>query len=81
MSTPVNYYIGMKRGDPFNIQAVQTGTTTLGSAADVELRMQIDNGTTTTGLTRKDVLIIMEILEGFIESGGLQHAGGSLPAI
>ncbi len=81
MSTPVNYYIGVKRGDPLNIQNVQTSTSTLGSAADIELRMQIDNGTSTTGLTRKDVLIAMEILEAFIESAGLQHAGATLPAL
>lgn len=81
MSTPVNYYIGVRRGEPLNIQAVQTGTSTLGSAVDVELRMQIDNGTAVTNLKRKDVVVDLKILLAFLESGGLQHAGANLPAL
>lgn len=81
MSTPVNYYIGVKMGDPLNVNNVQTGTSTLGSAADVELRMQIDNGTSTTGLTRLHALKCMEILEAFIESGGNNHDGQFLPKL
>ena len=81
MSTPVNYYIGLKRGPTGRDFDVVAGTSTAGSAVDVELRMQIDNGTNTTGLTRKDTLLIMEILERFIEERGLNHAGAFLPAL
>lgn len=81
MSTPVNYYLGLKRGAPFNVNSVVAGTTTSGSAVDVELRLQIDNGTNATGLTRKDALLVIEILESFIESGGINHNGQNLPAL
>jgi hypothetical protein len=81
MSTPVNYFLGLKRGAPLNVNQVVAGTSTSGSAVDVELRLQIDNGTNTTGLTRKDVMIAIEILQSFIQSGGNNHDGQNLPAL
>lgn len=80
MSTPVNYYLSMKRGDNNNPFAITSGTTTVGATADIELRMQIDNGTSTTGLRRLDVKKALETILAFVESGGLNHAGANLPA-
>lgn len=76
-----NRYLGLKRGAPFNIGLVVAGASTAGTAVDVELRMQINDGSNATGLTRLDVLKIMEILEAYIESGGKNHAGVNLPAM
>ncbi len=81
MSTPVNYFLGLKMGDPLNVNNVQLGTSTLGSAADVEVRLQIDNGTATTGLTRLQAYKCLEIIEAFIQSGGNNHDGQFLPKI
>ncbi len=81
MSTPVNFYLGLKRGAPFNVNSVVAATSTQGSAVDVEVRIQIDNGTSTTGITRKDTVLLLEIIEAFIESGGNNHDGQNLPKI
>ena len=81
MSTPVNYYLGLKRGSINQDFQVVAASTTSGSAVDVELRIQIDNGTSTTGITRKDVLLLVEVLERFISDRGLNHAGAFLPAL
>lgn len=77
----VNYYLGVKRGAPLNVNNVVAGTSTAGTAVDVELRLQINDGSNATGLTRKDAILAIEILEAFIESGGNNHAGANLPAL
>lgn len=59
---------------------VATAPQTIKVIADGSSKILL-NGAATTGLTRKDVLIAMEILEAFIESAGLQHAGATLPAL
>lgn len=70
MSTPVNYYIGIPRGK-FNLAAVIAAAVSQTTAVDVEIRMQIDNGTTTTKLTKEDVVIAMRTLEQYLLSNGL----------
>jgi len=75
----VNYYIGMKRGDSNNPGAITATTTTVGTAADVEVRMQLNTGSVATGLTRLDVKKIFETLVQFIDNGGLNGAGANLP--
>ena len=79
----VNYYLGYKRGA--NVaspgMSITTGTSSAGTAVDVEVRIQIDNGTTTTGITRKDVNILLDGIESFLNEGGLNHAGANLPAL
>jgi hypothetical protein len=77
----VNYYLGVKRGAALNVNRVVAGTATSGTAVDVEVRLQINDGSNATGLTRKDAKIALEILEAFIESGGNNHDGANLPAI
>lgn len=55
MSVAVNYYLGIARGQTENPGNVVARTSSGATAADVELRMQIDNGTGLTGLTKLDV--------------------------
>jgi hypothetical protein len=78
----LNYYLGLKRGASNNPGNVVSGTTSGGTAADVEVRMQINNGSSGTGLTRKDVILLLEQIEEFIEQGGITgQAGANLPAL
>lgn len=77
----LNYYLGVKRGDPLNTGIVNAGTATIGSAADVELRIQINDGINPSGLTRKDLENCLCVIQAYIESGGLNHAGTYLPVL
>ncbi len=78
----LNYYLGVKRGDlPQTVKIVTAGTTTAGTAVDVEVNIQINNGSSATGITRKDVNLALDIIKRFINSGGLNHAGADLPAL
>jgi hypothetical protein len=77
----VNYYLGLKRGDSFDVGKVVAGTSTVGASADVELRIQINNGSADTGITKLDVLKALELLEAYIAQGGVPGDGGAnLPA-
>ena len=76
----LNYYLGLQRGANFRPEEVTAGVTTAGTAVDVELNIQINNGTTATGIRRKEVLQILKVLEAYIQSGGIQGAGTYLPA-
>lgn len=76
----VNYYIGVKRGAPLNVNNVVAGTSSAGTAVDVEVRMQINDGANATGLSKKETVIALEILEAFIEGNGINHNGSNLPA-
>ena len=81
MSTPVNYYMAVRRGVNNNPGSVTFATTTQGASADVELRMQIDNGTSTTGLTIMDVMKILELFEQTVVQRGITgNLGLDLPA-
>jgi hypothetical protein len=77
----VNYYLGLKRGAPFNVHNVAAALTSAGTAADVELRIQINDGATATGITRLDVQKLLEIIEAFVEGGGRNHDGQFLPPL
>lgn len=80
MSTPVNYYLGIARGQ--NQSSVVAAASTQGTGADVELRMQINNGTGLTGLTKEDVILALNMFRQQILSNGIQDgtAGADLPA-
>ncbi len=80
MTTPVNYYIGAKRGSTDSPGDITSGTSSAGSAVDVEIRMQIDNGSGVTGLTRLDTNEIGEMLLAYLNQGGQNGAGTNLPA-
>ena len=75
----VNYYLGVKRGAPLNVNNVTIDTTSAGTAVDIEVRLQINDGANATGLNRLDALKALEIIEAAIHSGGNNHAGASLP--
>lgn len=77
----LNYYLGLKIGDAFNVGAVTAGTTTTGTAADFELRLQINDGSNPTGMTRKDAALALCKFANYIESGGNNHAGTFLPKL
>jgi hypothetical protein len=78
----LNYYLGATRGANINAFNVTAGTSTAGTAVDVELRIQINNGSNATGITRKDVNLIIEKLRNYINSGGaLGIAGVDLPPL
>lgn len=78
----VNYYLGIKRGaDNKPFVSVVSGTSTIGTAADVEVRLQTNDGSVATGLTRKDAIIALQVIMEFINSGGLNHAGANLPVL
>lgn len=74
MSTPVNYYLSIVRGK-YALAGVTSATVTQGTSADIELRMQIDNGSSTTGLTREDVVAALRTMESYLLSNGIP--GGS----
>lgn len=77
----LNYYLGLQRGAANNPNLVVAGTASAGTAVDVEVRLQINNGSNATGLTKKDAVILMDVLEDFINSNGTNHGGANLPAI
>lgn len=81
----VNYYLGLARGDEQKgVGAVVAGTASNGSSSDIELRMQINNGSNTTGLTKKDVMRAICILEQYIIGNGVAGGAGAgvdLPAL
>lgn len=78
----VNYYLGLRRGDSANPGNVQVGTATVGTAVDVEVRIQINNGSNATGITRKDAVQLLDQIRWFIEQGGITGSlGTDLPAL
>lgn len=77
----INYYAGLKRGANSYADTVVTGTSTAGTAVDVEVRMQIDNGSGPTGLTRLDVAKLLDLLEKHVVQGGFDNKGTNLPAL
>ena len=81
-----NYYLGLKMGDNNNIDLVVTSATTNagpgnGTASDVELRIQTDTGSGPNGITRKDVIEKLIILQEFILSGNPTNSGANLPVL
>lgn len=78
----VNYYIGYKRGATAEGN-VSVGTSSAGTAVDVEVRLQINNGSSNTGLTRLDARLQMEQIIRLMNSNSIQFppAGTDLPAL
>lgn len=76
-----NYYLGLKRGQ--NLMDVVAATSTGGTATDIELRIQINDGTNATGITKKDVFLLLEILEQYVNSNAFTGGspGTDLPAL
>ena len=78
-----NYYIGLSRGNmelggSGNVTVGTTSTTTL----DVEIRMQIIRAdASVSGLTKKDVNVLVSKLLAYLNSSGVNHAGADLPAL
>ena len=75
----LNYYLGLQRGANFRPEEVTAGTSSAGTAVDVEVNIQINNGSTDTGIRRKEVIQILKVIKAYIQSGGLQGAGTYLP--
>ena len=78
----VNYYLGLKRGKQgTNAGDVVIATSTQGTAVDVELRIQINDGVNPTNIKNIDVLMIIEAFEYFVTTRGVPGSlGTDLPA-
>lgn len=74
-----NFYYGVTRGQEINPSEVVVGVASNGAASDVELRVQTNNGTSATGITKIDVLIALKALLAYFESDSF-YAGNDLPA-
>lgn len=83
MSVAVNYYLGIARGKTQNPGNVAISTSATGTAADVEVRIQIDNGTSTTGITKDDVIMALRNFEQYIIGNGIPGGapGTDLPKL
>lgn len=77
----VNYFWGVKRGDKNNPDLITPTTATVGTAADVEVRIQINTGSVATGITKLDVLRSLDIIRQAITNGGVNHSGTDVPAL
>lgn len=77
----INQYLGLKRGADNNPDNTVAGTSSNGTGSDVEVRIQIDNGSTATNITRGEVVILLKVIEEFILGGGIAGAGANLPAL
>lgn len=79
----VNYYLGLKRGASANEGNVIPGLSSGGTAADVEVRIQINDGSNATNITKLDVDLLLETIERYIASNGIQvpPAGTDLPPL
>ncbi len=77
-----NYYLGLKRGDSNNPGNVTIGTSSSGTAADVEVRIQINDGVNATNITGKDVVLDLENIVRFVIQRGITgtNFGVDLPA-
>lgn len=76
----VNNYLGLLRGASNNIGNVVVGTASAGTATDVEVRIQINNGTNATGITTLDVELLLNTIRDYINSNGVTgNAGAELP--
>ena len=67
----VNYYLGLKRGASMNLDQVVAATTTSGTAVDVEVRIQINDGTNATNITILDTYKLLEIIEAYVKQRGM----------
>ena len=77
----LNYFWGVKRGDPNNPDLITPTTATVGTAADVEIRVQINNGSNATGMTNLDVIRALDIMKQVFANRGVNHSGTDVPAL
>ena len=59
----LNYYLGFQRGANGNPYLVTAGTSPAGTSVDVEVNIQINNGTSATGITCLDVRKILDTID------------------
>jgi hypothetical protein len=67
----LNYYIGNTRGQSFQPYNQTIGVATAGTSADIELRIQANNGSNNTGVTKEDVIKGMRLIEAYLNGSGL----------
>jgi hypothetical protein len=77
----LNYYLGLKRGQSNNTYNVVAGTASNGTSSDVEVRIQMNNGTNATGITSLDVELLLRTIRDYLNSNGLDAAGADLPPL
>ncbi len=82
----LNYYYGLSRGQALNPELVVTTATTnagpaQGTAADVEVRVQINNGASASNITREDVRLLLLNILAFFDGNGAAGAGANLPGL
>lgn len=75
-----NFYLGLKRGDGANPGAVVAGSTSNGANSDVEVRIQTNNGTAATGITRLDTVKLLDTIRRYI-MGNNPSGGADTPAL
>lgn len=73
-------FAGLMRGQDGQVDSVVTGTSST-STLNVEIRVQTDDGTAVTGITRSEVARLLDTIARFYEQGGLNHAGANLPVL
>lgn len=76
----VDYYLGWARGQGINPGQVVAGVASNGAASDVELRIQINNGTSNTGITRLDVINALQAIKAYL-IGNVPSGGADLPQL
>ena len=82
----LEYYYALSRGQAFNPELVVVTSSAnagpaQGTAADVELRVQINNGSANTNITREEVLLLVENIKNFFLGNGAGGAGANPPAL
>ena len=74
----LNYYYGIARGQVDGVgDLVVVGTSSGGTAADVELRVQMNDGTNPRSLALIDVLNLLKTIEHYLENLGLESLPGT----
>ena len=73
----LNYYLGLTRAALDNPGLVTNGTASAGTGADVEIRIQMNNGTINSGITKKDVHRMVCTILQYIDSSGDARGGGA----
>ena len=74
----LNYYYGIARGQVDGVgDLVVVGTSSNGTASDVELRVQMNDGTNPRSLALIDVLNLLKTIEHYLENLGLESLPGT----
>ena len=68
-----NYYYGVARGKyDGDGTSVVVGTSSNGTASDVEVRVQTVNGSTNTGITVLEVINALEQINAYLANAGFE---------